>query len=257
VAFGWTWTVWWGGFIATTYSSGIPVGLLVVLGGVGPLLGALFVLQGLGRTYREDFLRRLWDPRRVTGVWWLAMVIVAIFPALVAYLVTAAAGRPPAAEVALSLGTVTFAVGFALGAGMVEEPGWRGVGRDLLQSRVTPGLGAVIIGVLWALWHLPLFFLEGTYQHALGFLTTRFWFFNFSLVLLSVLCVWLCNGSRGSILIAVFTHAGTNIAGSLIPQDALTDMIRSLVFLLAVIAVLWLTGGNLHYPPGVGPRGSA
>jgi membrane protease YdiL (CAAX protease family) len=256
VAFAWTWMIWCGGFIATTYSIGIPPGLVVFLGGAGPLLGTVFVLRGFDRTYQKDFLRRLWDPRRVTGVWWLAMVVVATFPALVAYLVTAAAGRPPAAEVALSFGTVTFAVGFAVAAGVVEEPGWRGIGRDLLQSRVKPGLGALILGVLWALWHLPLFFLEGTYQHALGFLTTRFWFFNLSLVLLSLLLVWLCNGARGSILIAAFTHAGTNITGSLIPQDARTDMIRSLVLLLAVVAVLWLTRGNLHHHQGIRPRGS-
>lgn len=251
VAFTWTWMIWWGSVIATTYSIGIPLGLAVFLGGGGPLLGALFVLRRFSRTHQKDFLRRLWDPRQVTWVWWLAMVIVAISPALVAYLVTAAVGRPPAAEVALSLGTVTFAVGFALAAGVVEEPGWRGVARDLLQTRVNPALGAVILGVLWALWHLPLFFMEGTYQHALGFLTARFWFFNLSLASLSVLYVWLCNGSGGSILIAVLAHAGTNIAGSLIPQDAVTDVIRSLVLLLAVVALLWLTQGNLHHHQGM------
>jgi hypothetical protein len=59
--------------------------------------------------------------------------------------------------------------------------------------------------------------------------------------------VWLCNGSQGSILIAVLAHAGTNVAGTLIPQDSLTDMIRSIVLLFAVISVLWLTRGDLHH----------
>jgi membrane protease YdiL (CAAX protease family) len=255
VTFAWTWMIWWGGVIASTYAVGIPLGFLVFLGGVGPFLGTLFVLRRFGRTYQKGFLRRFWDPRRVTAFWWLAMVVVAIFPALAAYLVIVAAGSPPAAEATLTLGAVTFAVGFALAAGAVEEPGWRGVSRDLLQSRVKPALGAVMLGALWALWHLPLFFMEGTYQHALGFLTARFWFFNLSLALLSFLYVWLCNGSNGSILIAVLAHAGTNIAGSLIPQDAVTDMIRSLVLLFAVIAVLWLTRGNLHHHQGSGRAG--
>lgn len=254
VTFAWTWVIWWGGVIASAYSVGIPTGLVVFLGGPGPLLGAFFVLRGFSRTYQQDFLRRLWDPRRITGAWWLAMAAVAFLPTLVGYLVTAAAGRPPAAEVAVSFGTFAFAIGFALAAGVVEEPGWRGVGRDLLQSRVKPGLGAVLLGVLWALWHLPLFFLEGTYQHALGILTARFWFFNISMALLSVLYVWLCNGSRGSILIALFAHAGTNLAGTLIPQDALTDLIRSIVLLFAVISVLWLTRGDLHHRQELGPR---
>jgi uncharacterized protein len=254
VTFAWTWGIWWGGVIARLYSFEISPGLVVFLGGPGPLFGALYVLRGADRTYQHDFLRRLFDPSRIAGSWWLAMGAVAILPAFVGYLVVAAAGRPPALDVAVSLGTVAFVIGFAFAAGLVEEPGWRGVGPDLLQSRVGPLPGAAILAILWVLWHLPLFFLEGTYQHALGFLTVRFWFFNISLALLSVLYVWLRNGSRGSILIAVVAHAGTNIAGMLIPQDARTDVIRSIVLLVGVIAVLWLTRGDLHHRQEAGLR---
>jgi hypothetical protein len=71
--------------------------------------------------------------------------------------------------------------------------------------------------------------------------------------LLSVLYVWLCNGSRGSILIAVLAHAGTNVAGSLIPQDALSDFFRILVTLSAVVVIVWLTRGRLnHHGAGAG-----
>jgi len=201
------------------------------------------------RGYRSGFLGRTVDPRRVSGAWWLAMAAVAVFPALVGFLGSAAVGRPPAMDMALSAGAIAFAIGFALAAGLVEEPGWRGAGQDLAQHRTKPVVGILVVAALWLMWHLPLFFLEGTYQHALGLLTLRFWYFNASLALLSVLYAWLVNGSGGSVLIAVVAHAGTNVAGGLIPQDALTDAFRTLALALAAVAVIVFTRGDLALAP--------
>jgi len=173
----------------------LPQSLLFVLGGLGPLVGTLFVVRSMDPAYRRDFLRRLWDPRRIPGSRWLALAAVSVVPALAGYLAAVAAGRPPTAETAVTLGAVVFTIGFALAAGAVEEPGWRGVALDLLQVRVSPTLAAILIGIPWALWHLPLFFLEGTYQHALGFGSARFWMFSFFLLPLSVLYAWLCSAA--------------------------------------------------------------
>jgi uncharacterized protein len=246
VTFGWTWTVWWAAVIASQASVEAPLPLLFVLGGLGPTVGSAFLLRSTDPVYRREFVRRLWNPKRISGIWWFALAAVAVVPALAGYFAAAAAGRPPIAETTLTLSAVAFNLGFGLAAGAVEEPGWRGVALDLLRIRTAPVVAAILIGIPWALWHLPLFFLEGTYQHALGFGSARFWLFNCFLLLLSVLYVWLCNGSRGSILIAILAHAGTNVAGSLIPQDTLSDMFRIIVTLLGVVVIVWLTRGNLN-----------
>jgi uncharacterized protein len=250
VTYGWTWSVWWTAVFAGRASLEVPLSLLFVLGGLGPAVGTASVVRSTDRAYRKEFVRRLWDPKRISGFWWLALAAVSVVPALAGYLAAAAAGRPPIAETTGTFGSVAFVVGFGLAAGAVEEPGWRGVALDVLQSRLAPAVAALLIGIPWAVWHLPLFFLEGTYQHALGFGSARFWLFNFFLLLLSVLYVWLCNGSRGSILIAILAHAGTNVAGSLIPQDTLSDAFRSVVTLLAVGAVVWRTRGRLNFHAG-------
>jgi uncharacterized protein len=253
VTFGWTWTVWWIAVFAGHASVEVPLLLLFVLGGLGPTVGSVFVIRSIDPAYRREFVRRLWDPKRISGIWWLALAAVAVVPAFAGYLAAAAAGRPPSAETTVTLATVAFSVGFGLAAGAVEEPGWRGVALDLLRIRSGPAVAAILVGIPWALWHLPLFFLEGTYQHALGFGSARFWLFNVFLLLLSVLYVWLCNGSRGSILIALLAHAGTNVAGSLIPQDTLSDVFRIVVTLVAVVIVVWFTRGNLNdHGNGVG-----
>ncbi|TVP45854.1 MAG: CPBP family intramembrane metalloprotease [Gemmatimonadales bacterium] len=245
VTFGWTWTVWWIAVFAGRSQVDLPLSLLFVTGGLGPAVGTFFVVRTMDPAFRREFVRRLWDPRRISASWWLALAAVSVVPALAGYLAAAAAGHPPIATTAITPGAVAFTIGFGLAAGAVEEPGWRGLALDLLQIRISPALAAILVGIPWALWHLPLFFLEGTYQHALGLGSARFWMFNLFLLPLSVLYAWLCNGSRGSILIAILAHAGTNVAGSLIPQDTLSDAFRMIVTLLGVIVVVWLTRGDL------------
>jgi len=160
VTFGWTWTVWWIAVFPGRASVEAPLSLLFVLGGLGPTVGSVFVIRRVDPAYRRDFVRRLWDPKRISGVWWLALAAVAIVPALAGYLAAAATGRPPIAESTVTFGTVAFNVGFGLAAGAVEEPGWRGVALDSFRIRIAPAVAAILIGIPWALWHLPLFFME-------------------------------------------------------------------------------------------------
>jgi membrane protease YdiL (CAAX protease family) len=58
-----------------------------------------------------------------------------------------------------------------------EEPGWRGYALDGLQARRSALPADLILGVVWALWHLPLHSMRGTWQaDAVGFATQQFWF---------------------------------------------------------------------------------
>jgi membrane protease YdiL (CAAX protease family) len=50
-----------------------------------------------------------------------------------------------------------------LGGGQ-EELGWRGYILDPLEERLGPWLGNLVLGVVWAVWHTPLFFIPGTSQ---------------------------------------------------------------------------------------------
>jgi uncharacterized protein len=81
--------------------------------------------------------------------------------------------RAPAATLAV--------VAFALAAGFVEEPGWRGAAMDAWPIRGRAVWMALGIGVVWTFWHLPLHLVEGSYQHALGFGSARFWLTNLAL----------------------------------------------------------------------------
>ncbi len=85
--------------------------------------------------------------------------------------------------------------------GPVEEFGWRGFALPLLQRRLAPAWSAVILGLVWGLWHLPAFLLSGTQQSAWSFTP-----FLAGTVAISVIATSLFNRSHGSILLAALLH---------------------------------------------------
>lgn len=52
-------------------------------------------------------------------------------------------------------------------AGLGEEPGWRGFGLPTLQARYGALGGTLILGSIWALWHLPVFFVDPRSAHGI------------------------------------------------------------------------------------------
>lgn len=244
LTFAWTWSLWWTAATTRRSVTELPVLLLFMLGGLGPLVGATWMVRRRGAAYRRDFLRRVWDPRGISTRWWLALVAMAAGPAVVGAAMAGAAGA--AATVPdYRVGAVGGVIAFALVAGLAEEPGWRGAATDAWQARTRPMWAALGIGVLWALWHLPLYFIEGSYQFGLGFWSVRFWLTSLALVQLGVLYLWLANGSHGSILFPILAHAGFNAAGELVPRSTTGDVITFLVVTAATVAVMAATKGRL------------
>jgi membrane protease YdiL (CAAX protease family) len=84
-----------------------------------------------------------------------------------------------------------------------EELGWRGYALDRLQTKWNALTSSIIVGTLWAFWHLPLFYMVGTSQHELHF---SFISFLFALIAHSILYTWLYNNTNRSIWTAVFFH---------------------------------------------------
>ncbi len=84
-----------------------------------------------------------------------------------------------------------------------EEIGWRGYALDRLQTRWSALVSSLIIGMVWSLWHLPLFLIPGTSQHELG---VPFIGFLIKLTSSSVLYTWLYNNTRRSLWSAILLH---------------------------------------------------
>jgi membrane protease YdiL (CAAX protease family) len=74
----------------------------------------------------------------------------------------------------------------ALFLGPIEEFGWRGLALPLLQRRFTPFWAGLILGIIWAVWHIPAFLIGGTPQSAWSFAP-----YFAGIIAASVIIVWL------------------------------------------------------------------
>ncbi len=176
-----------------------PLFLLAVY---APAIAGVFVVVRLhGPAGLGPFARRLalW---RMPWVWWLLLVFG--IPA-VSYAGAALKGTlddpfpfSPWTAVLPALVTTLF-------IGPIEEFGWRGVALPLLQRRLAPFWAGLWLGLIWAVWHVPAFFLSGTPQSSWslpGFLL--------GCVALSVILTPMFNAAGGSLLVAALFHFQVN-----------------------------------------------
>ncbi|MGM0385270.1 MAG: CPBP family glutamic-type intramembrane protease [Actinomycetota bacterium] len=177
-----TWTLgvtWLLGFTAVALQDHLPNLLFLALaygGALSPIVVAALLAWRHGRAYWHDFGGRIVDWRRI-GERWL-LVVLLFFPlrtALAALLDAVRGGQGLTLEVAAGLAAQPWLLLpmllFWLFFGPVpEEPGWRGYALDGLQSHHGALASSLIVGFVWLAWHLPLFFLAGTWQAThLGF----------------------------------------------------------------------------------------
>ena len=219
---------------------------------VGPFLAA-FVMTGVteGRAGVRRFLRRfvLWR----VGLRWYLFVLVGVLALFVLSLIV----LPGVLGSFQGLGALLpplsllgwFVYAFFPGGALGEEPGWRGFALPRLQSLHGPLLGSLILGPLWGLWHLPLFFTpwnELTALNVVGYILTT--------TCLAIMYTWVFNNTKGSVFIAVLLHATFNwttvAVGPLFPAPII-DEYGLLVILpglgaFAVVLVA-LTRGRLGY----------
>jgi membrane protease YdiL (CAAX protease family) len=117
------------------------------------------------------------------------------------------AAAPPALRGEASLVSLPLLlVILTLTDGLGEEPAWRGFALPRLLTQYNALFASLILGVLWAAWHLPLVWTEGAplYRQPI-------WLLLVDMTAKSVLFTWVFLHTRGSVLLAAMLHASTNL----------------------------------------------
>ena len=197
-------------------------GLLLALGGeptAGPAHLALWVVGGLGpaaalvaaRLEGRSALRALWHGllRWRVGARWYALLLLPLVVAVAAVTLLGWRVAPEASVVGAAIAAVPVFVVMAVVGGGLEEIGWRGYAQPRLQARIGQLPAAVAIGLIWALWHLPLYAMVGTSQSE----SSPGWF-TLQAVAMSIILAWMYNGTGASILLLVLFHAAVNTSYS-------------------------------------------
>ncbi|MBM0206796.1 CPBP family intramembrane metalloprotease [Micromonospora sp. STR1s_5] len=123
-----------------------------------------------------------------------------------------------ASSVIAGVGGLLVALSFTFLAGPVaEEFGWRGYVQPRLRQSYGRLATTAVLGAAWGLWHMPLFFLNGTGQHDNGLLTQQALVFFLGLFPLSYLMLFVTERLRGGVPAAILVHAAWNLTEELMP----------------------------------------
>lgn len=118
-----------------------------------------------------------------------------------------------------------------------EEIGWRGYVLPRLSERFGLASASIILGVIWASWHLPLFFFPGSSIRGQSFPL-----YLVQVIAVSVAMAWLYWRTKGSLLLVMLMHAAINNTKDIVPS---ADPGATNSFALSTSLVGWLTVGLL------------
>lgn len=199
VGFGWTWTVW---------GVGLQLGYggtrwLQAVGAWGPLLAAAVVTRAAGYDVRAWAAQVV--PDRDVGLRWYGLAVLVPFAltqtgVVVGWMLGVSVSVVPLSELAFDF-VVTLLV-----AGALEEFGWRGFLQPRLQERHSALAAAVVVGLIWAVWHAPLA-LGGT---GAGYESGELVGLLVGLPIFSIVMAWLYNSTHGGLLFVMVFHAVIN-----------------------------------------------
>lgn len=139
------------------------------------------------------------------------MIAIKLGAALVHRGITGAWPAFSSVPVYLLLAAALFSTVFQAG----EEIGWRGFALPRLTARMGLGAASVVLGVVWALWHLPLFFISETTTTGQSFPV-----YMLSVTALSVAMAWLYARTGGSLLLVMLMHAAINNTKDIVPSPS-------------------------------------
>lgn len=145
-----------------------------------------------------------------------------------------------------------FVIIFFLGGPLGEEIGWRGFLQPELHKKFTPLISSLFIAVVWIIWHLPLFWLEGAAQKGDSIIN-----FAILVVCMSFLFTWLFLNAKGSVFLALLFHTSINFITAYVNPIVLPTMSENkvfnriftmvlVVFVILLVVIFWKQFNRKH-----------
>ena len=203
---------------------------------------AAFIVAGLagGRAAVMLLLKRMvrW---RVDPLWYGAAILLPILLALATVGLYRLAGGSAVMGAQLSLtAALLYFVTNAPFMLITEETGWRGFALPRLQAQHSALVASLLIGLIWGIWHTPLFFMAGEAQSSYPYVA----FVLFAMAE-SILTTWIFNHTHGSVLLTTLFHAATDAAlvyTGVVSGSAALFWLAAGITWLAAVAVIALEG---------------
>jgi membrane protease YdiL (CAAX protease family) len=246
-----SWAVWLA-MIASSTGIDTTAGLAMnVIATAGPSIAALLLTVAMGRGELQRLLEGF-SPRRVSLRWALVALILPL--AMIAIAIAVSVGVFGAAIPVITVGVIGILVGefvrvLFLGGPLEEELGWRGFALPRLQAQRSAFSASVVLGFIWGVWHIPLYFVAGTGQQetagsaGAAFAITAFVVWTIGL---SILFTWLFNETQGSLIVAILFHAAVNL-GAFVPAAVGSTGAASFLYALVTWVVALIVAARFGH----------
>jgi membrane protease YdiL (CAAX protease family) len=146
----------------------------------------------------------------------------------------------------------SFALVTVLGGPLLEEIGWRGFALPRMERLQGPLLASVILGVMWALWHLPEFLVPSWAASSGGGGIVGIAMFTLTAITFTIVISWVFNNTRASVLLAILVHSSIDTftipLAAIFPAWAIASALPLMIgFGVVAVALMVLTRGRLDY----------
>ncbi len=216
-----------------------------ILGTLGPTVAAVVAQRAAAGNFRAFRVRTTW-PRT------LGATAAGIALAVLAYVVLPSVTTidPRKLHWGVLVSTSVYNYSTLLGGPLFEEPGWRGFALPRLEARFGPLSGSLVLAVLWAGWHVPLFFYP-------GWTTASWWIFFLIVTGETFLLTYVTNLARFGVIAPILMHAAFNtatrflnglFAGTEGPHTRIRfELVMALCGLALAAVLVLVTRGRLGY----------
>ncbi|MGN1275545.1 MAG: type II CAAX prenyl endopeptidase Rce1 family protein [Floccifex sp.] len=238
-----TWTFW---ILAIFIKENSLSSIFMFLGLISPAITALItVLTSKSKALKQDLKRKLISFYRIKPFNILIAVLTFTCIVILSIGLSLFFGQ--------SIDQFSFTDGFSFSikgtsalatillASIIEEIGWRGYGEDSIANYCSWFHESILFGIIWALWHLPLFFIEGTYHFGLSELGIGYVLnFLISVIPLGFLTTWVYVKNNRSMLACIIFHLFVNTMQEKIAMTPQTKCIETIVVIVVAILVVIL-----------------
>ena len=218
--------------------------LLMLFGLLSPAVTAVTtVLASKNKTLKQDLKRKIIGFYRIKPLSILAGIIGFMTIVLLSILLSLLFGQSMdqlsfTEDFSFSIGGSSALLTILLAA-VIEEIGWRGYGEDSVAAYFSWFTESIIFGFVWALWHLPLFWIEGTYHYGLRELGIVYVLnFLISVSPMGFLTTWVYVKNNRSMLACIIFHLFVNTMQEKIAMTPQTKCVETIVVFIAAALIV-------------------
>ena len=250
ITFATTWFFW---LFAILFNDGLTNTLGMVLGGLCPATVAIItVFSSKSDALKKDFKRKIFNFWKLKPLYIFAAVL--IFTAIVcgSILLSTVFGQ--------SLDQFSFTEDFSFSgvgimsafatiflAAVLEEVGWRGYGEDAIAEYHSWFKESIIFGFVWAAWHIPLFWIPGTYHYEIREMNVLYMInFLVSVAPMGFITTWVYVKNGRSMLSSIIFHLFINFMQEKIAMTQTTKCVETIVVVIAATIIV-LTNRDMFF----------